>query len=93
MPEPQLIELIARLEMKIDRLEMKIDRQHTSSAWVDETIAAAMLGLTPRVLRRKAKDGQGNFGIIDYRHTNGHRYQYRRKSIEAYMEATSCSPS
>src|ERR1700760_3675545 len=90
MEQGKKIESIYKMVNDLTALVMK-DKVNT--IWVDENIAAEMLGMHPETLRRKVKSAISNnqfpMNQISYRNSNGRKFQYSRKSLMRYMELTS----
>lgn len=55
-------------------------------SWVDEKIAAALLGYkSGRAFRRNVKERKIE---INYRSTNGRKYQYSEKDLKKFQQQT-----
>jgi len=95
----ELLETVKRMEQRqiqqseeIKALQMMLLKKQVSAEWLDEGTAAASLGIGVRSFRKKVTGMEGLFSRIIYRHTNGRRYQYNRKSLEAFKQITSTQP-
>lgn len=78
---------IEQLQKSVDNLCILIMKDKVDTTWVPESVAAEMIGYNdPRTLRKLVKSGALD---IDFRNTNGRKWQYSRKSIMALKEKTS----
>ncbi len=79
----------ADLKKSLHQLTIIAMKDKLNAVWLSEDIAASMLNLQPRTLRKAVKKGEGHFREINVRNTNGRNYQYSRKSLEKYQSLTS----
>lgn len=89
----ELYELVVQQSQKIIQLEKTVDnlcklilKEKVDTTWINEDVAAEMLGLQPRTLRMYVKSGKID---IDFRNTNGRNWQYSRKGLLDYKKRTS----
>jgi hypothetical protein len=94
-PVALLVRMMGRLEQKVEAQDRKLDavltavrKDKVNDTWLDESLAAAMLNLEGRTLRRKCIAGDLP---IHYRNTNGRAYQYNRRDLLKYQTQTSTS--
>lgn len=86
------MQAIKELTRKVDQLTLLVMKDKQDTTWLTEEQAAEMLGYkNPRSLRKKVKASAGvaPFSLIVFCHTNGRNWQYTRKSIVRFREATS----
>lgn len=81
-----LLREIRGMRRELQQLTSIVNRDKIYDTWIDEATAAQMLGLAPRVLRRKVKAQEIP---IDYRNTAGRNYQYNRRGLKKYLDETS----
>lgn len=82
----ELLNLVKSQGKQIHELQVMVMKNKVDDTWISEEIAAEMIGYDGRTFRRWVKAGKLP---IDFRNTNGRRYQYNRKSILRYKENTS----
>jgi len=85
----ELTREIFLLRQEVKQLTLLILKNKVDDTWIPESMAAEMLGLKPRTLREAVKNKKGLFSEIDFRHTNGQRWQYHRKSLLKFKDLTS----
>ena len=83
---------IRQLRADVEKLTLLLLKNCVDQVWLKEEIAAEMLGLKPRALRNYVTGKKSLFADIDYRHTNGRSFEYRRKDLMRFKELTSCNP-
>lgn len=77
---------IERLTKMVRDLSILVMKNKVTTTWVDEGVAAEILGYKdPRTLRKLVKSKALD---IDGRNTNGKNWQYSLKSINRYQERT-----
>jgi hypothetical protein len=80
---------IKSLREDVRQMSILLMRDKIDTTWIPETDAAAMLQMQPDTLRRYVKAGKPNFQMINFRHTNGRKWQYNRKDILKFKNYTS----
>lgn len=82
---------VRSLEKKVDMLLAIIMKDKIYDQWIEEKTAAAMLGLTPRYLRRQCIDGKLaiNCGV----NPSGRGYRYHKPDIQRFLNENSTLPN
>lgn len=81
-----LIREVQAMRKEIADLRTVIARDKILDVWIPEKIAAPMIGLAERTLRKYVKKG-----LIDISYTapKGRNYQYSRRDIKNYLQQNS----
>lgn len=80
---------IGTLKSMVHDLTVLVMKDKVNNIWLDEEVAASMLGVEPRTLRKAVKNPKHVFRLINFRNTNGRNWQYSRKSIMEFQTKTS----
>lgn len=84
---------VSELKQLIHENSVLMMKDKVNTTWVDEEVAAAMIGYHPETLRRKVKEGARKYEepwcLITFRNTRGRNWQYSRKSLVRFQERTS----
>ena len=86
MSGERIVNSLHRLTETVTTLQATVKKDKLFDVWVDEKTAAAALGYCVRRFRSKVKSGLIN---IDFRCTNGRKYQYSRKGLIRFQNETS----
>jgi hypothetical protein len=81
--------MLMQLTQEVKYLQTLVMRDKIDTTWVPERDAAAMLDMQPDTLRRYVKAGKPFFNQINFRHTNGRKWQYSRKDLIKFKNLTS----
>lgn len=79
---------VSTLSKEIVSLKSTIAKDKIYDTWIAESIAAKMIGMEGRTLRRKAVSQQIK---IHYRNNNGRAFQYKKQDLIRYQTLTSTS--
>lgn len=84
---------IEQMQKSLHDLSVLVMKNKVNDTWLDEDVAAEMVGYHPQNFRRKVKTGNKEhkepWCIISYRNTNGRNWQYSRKSLIQFQQKTS----
>jgi hypothetical protein len=92
--------LVLNLTQQVHDLTILTMKNKVDDTWIEEEIAATMVGFEDsRAFRRKivlsnARMKKGEtvpypWSMINYRSSNGRKYQYSKKSIQKFKDITS----
>ncbi len=81
------------IEKMVHQLSILVMKNKVNDTWVNEDIAAEMVGYNPETFRRKVKDAHKKhrepWNLINFRNSNGRNWQYSRRSLENFQKRTS----
>jgi hypothetical protein len=84
---------IESLKSMVHNLTLLVMKDKVNDTWINEEVAAEMVGYHPETFRRKVKQAHENhqrpWCLITFRNTRGRNWQYSRKSIIEFQKKTS----